>query len=369
MDGFPVLGGTRQGEFFLTPPVGEHTVSSYYAGDNSYAACTSESLALAVRKRNTTPRVTFQQGAQALNPNSLPLGEVISLTGIVDDEFAGTRTPGPPITGRFGIERNNNTTFSILTPSGAVPPNSRVNGTMTATPSGPFSLRLTYEGDDNYNSSEAIVTGQVSRIATSTRLTVTGESFQLGEAITVSATVTAPSVQGITPSGDVTFFDGVANLGSARLTAVTRSEYVATRTVVPTFAGQHNLSARFNQDPTFDSSSSAPRTVQVAKAATNTTLILDPPLRAGSVIRVRVSPVNTLPASVIPPTGTCGIALQSLSGEVVFSGSALCSQGAGGLLASVVLDAFPSGNYVLIATYPGDSNYLPSVSPEFEVSL
>src|SRR5207302_2543155 len=90
-----------------------------------------------------------------------------------------------------------------------------------------------------------------------------------GQTITFTATVTAVAPAAGTPSGTVTFFDGVTNLGSAALDASGQ----ATLSIASLAVGSHNLTVSYSGDGNFNPSSSATLTQTVNQASSSTSLV------------------------------------------------------------------------------------------------
>jgi hypothetical protein len=99
--------------------------------------------------------------------------------------------------------------------------------------------------------------------ASSTRLTSSANPLKLGSNVTLTATVLAPG----TPTGTVTFFDGVLNLGT--MPAVNR---VATLTTSSFSAGSHLLTAHYDGAAGFTQSTSS-TLVQVVHECTSPPVI------------------------------------------------------------------------------------------------
>jgi len=92
-----------------------------------------------------------------------------------------------------------------------------------------------------------------------TNLTSSPNPSGFGQSVTFTATVSSASFKA-TPSGNVTFFDGSTNLGNGSL----NSNAVATITTSTLSVGTHNVTATYNGDSNYVSSTSLPvaQTVQ-----------------------------------------------------------------------------------------------------------
>src|ERR1700683_985214 len=87
---------------------------------------------------------------------------------------------------------------------------------------------------------------------TTTTLTSSQNPSNYGQAVTFSATVTSQGFKS-TPTGTVNFYDGTTNLGSSNLS----SSAVATLTISTLAVGTHSITATYNGDSNFGSSTSA----------------------------------------------------------------------------------------------------------------
>lgn len=95
--------------------------------------------------------------------------------------------------------------------------------------------------------------------ATTTALTASASSVNLGSSVTLTATV---SSAGGTPQGTVSFLDGATAIGSSVVTA-TGSSAIATLATSALMAGTHTITANFSGVNGFSSSSASATTVTV----------------------------------------------------------------------------------------------------------
>ncbi len=96
---------------------------------------------------------------------------------------------------------------------------------------------------------------------TSCTLTSSPNPSNSGQSVTFSATVSQPLVKGLTPTGNVTFFDGVNNLGSATL----NSSATAALAISTLATGTHSITATYSGDSNFASSTSPVLSQSVGK--------------------------------------------------------------------------------------------------------
>ena len=182
------------------------------------------------------------------------------------------------------------------------------------------------------------------RTPTATTLAASLNPSAYGQSVTFTAVVTG---SGGTPTGLVTFFDGVAPIGSASLDA-SGTAAISTATLL---VGSHSITASYGGDSTFAKSSAAAVVQSISQATTTTNL-------SSSLNPAPVATAITITATVSPqyggqPTGT----VTFREGSTTIQTAALTAGSA-----SITLSALPAGAHPLTATYEGDSNFLSSAS-------
>jgi len=209
-------------------PVGTgiHWVDAVYSGDTNYLGSVSLAIPLTAEPVTTTLSLTAV-------PNTITYGQNVLLTATL-----GPTNPA--------VTQNHTATGSVTFMNGAT---SLGTGTLnaggiatlntTTLPQGVDNITAVYPGDTNFapaTSAAAPVT--VIGIVTTTTLTVSATSLTAGQSLTLTATVAAAS--GATPTGAVTFYDGLASLGTGTLNAAG----VATLTLTPA-AGVYSITASY----------------------------------------------------------------------------------------------------------------------------
>ncbi|MFI5816615.1 Ig-like domain-containing protein, partial [Streptomyces sp. NPDC051643] len=117
---------------------------------------------------------------------------------------------------------------------------------------GAHSVRATYNGSSNYNTSTSSTISQtVTKANTSTALSSAPNPSLSGQPVTLTATVTPVAPGGGTPTGAVSFFDGVTLLGTGGLSAG-----VATFTTSTLSVGSHSLTAVYSGSGSHNASTS-----------------------------------------------------------------------------------------------------------------
>jgi hypothetical protein len=209
--------------------VGSHNITATYNGSPSAPANTSNTVALAVTQRTA--------------PGGSP-----AITVVVNDATRTTSEANPTFSYSPGGPLVNGDTFATA-----------ITGTPTYnTTAGtePGTFAVTVAGLTSANYSIVFVPGILTVVIspTATTLSVSPTVAQYGDPITLIANTANAA------TGTVSFYDGSALLGQATVT-----DGVATLTTVTLDAATHSITAVYNGDATYASSTSGPATITVAK--------------------------------------------------------------------------------------------------------
>ena len=238
----------------------------------------------------------------------------------------------------------------------------------TALPVGAQSITATYSGDGFYNTvtTSPPASVGVTRATTATSLGTSGTPAAFGAPVTFTATVTPASGSG--PTGTVTFTDGSATLGTSPV-STSAGVTTATFTTSALSAGTHAISATYNGDGNFMSSSTTQALQQViTPPPTTLTTSLSGAGQSGTSITV---PAGT---SVTDAATLAGVSSANATGSVtynVYSDSACSTPFGSGQAVAVAGGVVPAssgvtfstpGTYYWTASYGGDANNQPSSS-------
>ena len=220
--------------------------------------------------------------------------------------------------------------------------------TSTLAVGGPYTITATYAGAGTFTGSSGTVSQTVSKASTTTTVSATPSPSVFGQSVTLTATVNAVAPGSGTRTGTVTFFDGAATLGTGTLTAG-----VATFTSSTLSVGAHSITAVYNGDTNFTTSTSPTFTQTVNKASTTTALSssLNPSTFGQSVTFTAVVSVASPGAGL--PTGSVNF----LDGATVVGSGTLS-----GNTATFTTSALGAGTKSITAVYAGDTNFSTSTS-------
>jgi hypothetical protein len=314
-------------------PVGTSSITAVYEGDPNFATSTSAAQGVVVAKAGTTTTV-------AAAPGSPVYGQPVTLTANVAVTSPGFGIPSGTVTFLAGA-----TTLGTGTVA-----NGQATFTTSGLPVGVSSITARYDGDGNFETSTSAVQAvTVAQAATTTALTATPNPSVAGFDVTLRATVAAVSPGAGTPTGTVTFFAGATSLGTATLAGG-----VATLATDAIPVGTNGITARFEGDTNFTTSTSAAVSQVVNKVTTTTTLV------ASDATPEPFGPV-TLTATVRPATGSSVVPtgnVRFLAGATLLGTATLADDGT----ATLTLPSAPVGVLSVTAQYPGDASALASTA-------
>jgi hypothetical protein len=324
-------------------PVGGDAITAQYQGDANFSASTSAQSIVTVSQATTTATVSASS-------SSAVFGQSVTLTANVAPVSPGAGTPSGTV--QF---------FNGTTSLGTATLNS--NGTAslstTALPLGADAISAQYEGDTNFvanTSPSSTVT--VTQASSNASLSASPNPAVIGQSVTLSATIAAVSPGSGTPTGTVQFLNGATVLGTASLNA--SGVAVFNTSALP--AGADSLTAVYEGDTNFSTSTSTATVEHVTGTSASTTSVATSP--ASPVFGQSV----TLTATVAAGSGASGTPTGSVE---FFNGST--SLGTGTLdstgVATLMTTSLPTGTLSITATYQGDATFAQSTSSAQSVTV
>jgi hypothetical protein len=320
----PLSGGAAQ-VTTAALSAGSHSLSAAYTPDSGSFTPASGTTSLAV-----SPAGTSTVLVSSANPSVL--GQTVTFTATV-------ASAGGTPTGSVEFF-DGSTSLGTAALSGGV-----ASLSVSVLGGGPHQITASYGGDGNFASGSSPQLAQTvsSQKATATTLASSVNPSLVGQAVTFTATVTAPS--GGTPTGSVRFLDGATVLATKTLAGGSASFTKSNLT-----RGDHSITAQYVGTSAYAASTSDPLAQQVTTTATATTL-------ASSANPAAYGQAVTLTATVTSGSGTP-------TGNVKFydGSTLLATKTLSGGTASYTKTNFATGPHSLTAQYVGAGAYEASVS-------
>lgn len=315
-------------------PVGSYSITAVYAGDTGFNTSTSTVLTQVVNQGTTTTTL-------ASNNNPAIFGQPITFTATV-----AVATGVGTVSG----------TVSFLDGATTVGTGTISNGVATLTLSnfsvGSHSVKAVYNGDTNFTTStSSTITQIVNQGSTNTNLSSSANPSTYGQQVTLTAAVTVTQGAG-TPTGTVTFQDGLTLLGTGTVNAG-----VATLNISNLSVGSHSITATYSGDTNFTGSNSL-LTQTVVRATPLITLVSSVnPVAFSSPVTFTVS--LGAPTTLGRPSGTVNF----FDGTTLIGTKTLTVTGTNTSEASLTVSNLSSGTHVITVNYTGDTNFTPITSP------
>src|SRR5438309_1777811 len=315
-----------------TLAAGSHSLTASYGGSLEFAVSTSAVRTQTVNPGQTTTTLTS-------TPNPSLAGQTVTLSTTVTAVAPAVGVPTGTVTFRDGAAALGTVTL--------VNGNASLNvSTLTV---GSHSLTAVYNASPNFLGSTSPTVTHVVHSPTTTSLSSTPNPSVIGQAVTLTATVSpVPPAVG-TPTGTVTFNDGTTSLGVVTLVNGSASLTVSTFAV-----GSHSLTAAYSGGRNSQASTSAAVTQAVNLPHTSTSLSSTPnPSATGQAVTLTAT-VSPVPPATGVPTGTVTFrdGANSLSTVTLVNGSA-----------SLTISTLALGSHSLTAVYSGSATFGASTSP------
>ena len=323
--------------------VGAHIISGVYSGDGNFNPSTSPNLTQTVNKGSTTTAVT-----SSANPSVS--GQNVTYTATVTVTAPASGTPTGTVNFRDG--------GVTIAGCGAQAVSVAGTATCTATYAGPGSHTISgvYSGDGNFNpSTSPNLTQTVNKGSTATAVTSSANPSVSGQSVTYTATVMANAPGSGTPTGTVTFQDGGVNIAGCVNRGLLGG--VATCSSTSAVVGPNSITANYNGDANFLTSTSAPLTQTVNQDSTTTTLSSS---TNPSVVGQSVTFTANVTANA-PGSGTRTGTVDFQDAGVTIAGCGARAVAVAGTATCTVTYAGP-GSHTISGVYSGDVNFSPSTS-------
>ncbi len=308
-------------------PVGSHSITAKYSGDNNFTANTSTAVTQTVNQATTTTTV-----ASNLNPSAF--GQSVTFSVSVQPSAVGT--PTGTVTLMDGT-----TSLANGTLSGGGSAQIAFGGLSA----GSHSITAVYGGDTNFiASTSTVLVETVNAAATTTTISSSANPSAFDQTVSFTAVVQPPT--GTTTTGSVTFMDGSTSLGSVALSANSARLTVSALTV-----GTHAITAVYAGNANLSASTSAALS-QVVNGASTTTAVTSSanPSTFGQSVTLSATIQTAFGGSA---TGT----VTFLDGTTSLGTGAVSSNSA-----QLSLSGLSAGLHSITAKYNGDANFSGSTS-------
>lgn len=315
--------------------VGSHTLTAAYGGTDTLGQ--SAGSVTQVVDKAATKTVLTSDGT----PSSI--GDPVRFTATVTSAGVSVTTGTVQFTDGG----------SPLGPPVAVGPDGAATLTTSALEAGTHQIAAAYSGDANFATSSDSLQQVVNNLATTTTLTSAPNPADVGQSVTLTATVTSGGAPVTT--GTVQFADGGSSLGAA---VPVGPDGTATLSTDALTAGSHTVSAAYQSTPTYAGSTGSTTQV-VEKLATATTLTSAPnPSDAAQSV--------TFTATVTSGGATVG------AGDVIFTvdgtDQPAVTVGTDGTATFTTADLAP-GTHTVTAAYSGSDTFGASTSTPLQQAV
>ena len=276
--------------------------------------------------------------------NPSVFGQQVTFTVTVSPSSSSSLTPSGNVT----ISDGSTTLGTVALTSGTA------TFSTSALAPGSHSLTASYGGDSNFSASTSTPLSQVvNQGTTTTSVSALPNPANVGQSVTLSATVTPVSPAAGTPTGTVTFIDGATSLGTGTL-----SGGQATLATSSLASGTHSITVTYAGDPTFLGSGSSAVSVTIQQTTTTTLIVAPNPANAGQLVTLTA----TVAGSSSAPRGET---VTFLDGATVLGTGTISAGGT----ATFTTASLAAGNHSLSASYPGDASFAPSTSGAVPLSV
>jgi sugar lactone lactonase YvrE/plastocyanin len=317
---------------------GTHTIVATYSGDTDNSGSASIGLVETVQQIATTTVL-----ASDLNPASA--GATIHLSATV--AIGAGASPDGAITGLVTFSEG-----AVILGTAQVNSSGIASIAVSTLAVGTHNISASYPGNTNYAGNISnILVQSISSTSTTTVLTAGGMGSLSGKPVTLTVTVTSPTG---TPTGNVIFRDGATNIGQGTLNA----QGVATLSTSALVTGPHTLTAVYQGDSSYLTSTSASLVETISLATTGLTLASPAsPVDVGTTVTF----TSVLTGNGVAPAG----ALTLHDGSAVIATQNVTNTGT----FTFSISSLAIGTHTLTAVYAGDANNSPATSNAIAITV
>ena len=335
-------------------PGGSYTVTAHYPGDATFAASDSTppiSVVVSPEPSTTTVKaLTADANGNPIPFTSGPYGGFVYIRADVAGQ-SGNGTATGTVTIKDNSTAITGNPFALNSQGNTATP----NGIFTLS-TGPHAIGASYGGDASFNASGATpVNITIIPAPTFFQAVFAGTMGILNSSYPLSAVFNADSC-GVPPTGTVTFFTGATPVATSPI-QVEENGCSITATVNATttklLLGVNSITAKYNGDLNYSTSTSQPSTTDIVIPTTTTVTSSNLTIQQGQSVTF---------TATVAANQSGGPAL---TGNVQFnasSGTTLCSMPVSGGQIQCTSNALPAGALTVFAVYLGDTNYQTSAA-------
>lgn len=315
-------------------PVGTDAITATYSGDTRFTSSTATAIVQTVDEDSTVTTVS-----STANPSAI--GQNVTFTAKVTPVSPGGGTPTGTVTFYDGT-----TPLTAVLLAGGVATYPTSTLTMGLHP-----ISVVYDGDDNFLGSVSTTLNQnVNRSISTTTIASSVNPSTFGQGVTFTALVAASGGASGTPTGSVTFFDGITSLATEPLDGD-----IAMYSTTSLSRGSHQITAQYIGDSQFAASTSAVVSQAVNQANTTTAVTPSPAAsNPGQSVTFTALVMPTAPGNGVPTGG-----VTFYDGSTQIGSTTNLSSGS----ASVSVSDLAVGSHSITADYAGDGvDFVGSIS-------
>ncbi|HEY6248317.1 MAG TPA: Ig-like domain-containing protein [Candidatus Angelobacter sp.] len=316
--------------------VGSHTITAVYASDTSFAASTGTTVQV-VQTGTISTTTTVSS-----SPSPSVFGQSVTFTASVT---SGSGVPVGTVTFTEG--------GNVLASNIAVDGSGHAAFSISALAAGSHTITAAFTGGTgwgNSSGSDSASPQVVNKDATTTAVSSSANPSVFSQSVTFTAAVTANSPGSGVPTGTVTFKNGSSILGTSTLDGTGHATFATSSLAV----GSRSITATYNGDSNFNTSTSSTLTQTVNKDATTSSVTSSlNPSNHGQSVTFTATVVANAPGKAVPTgsvtfkDGTRNLSTKTLnsSGKATFSTTGLSR-----------------GSHSITVVYGGSSSFVGSTS-------
>jgi hypothetical protein len=353
----PVVNGadTTCSSAFAT--AGAHTVeATFTSSDANFGNGTSNVVTQTVNQTGINTTVVSGSPTAIVN-------QVVTFTATVAPATGGTTNPTGNVTfTATSIAAGSQPIVLCTNPVSTTAGNTTAICTVPLPTAGTFNVVAAYSGDKNFAQNTST---SISQVVNKTGVTTALGSSLAGpfvnQSITFTATLTPAMLGPSNPTGSVAFSATNTTSGGSAVPLCTSNVVTAagantaTCTTPLPAAASYTISAVYNGDGNFNTSTSNTLPQSVAKAATTLTLV--PPASASVNLPVtyNVTIAPAIPGATVP-SGTVTFT-DNVAGTILCAPQTVAGASSGNATASCTITFTSASAHTVTATYGGDSNF------------